>query len=301
MDGHWRESLLKFVHTEKHKCRLESGRNDSQGADVLIFGNGEVSHFRSPPHKGQNDLWVFLSKEPQIKLKNRRAQLQWNGLFNYSVTFDRNTDASYHIFRPILKSIYPAETRYYKPWTQKKLVRALWMVSHCTTTNHHQNIFSARERYAVELSKHFPIEVFTSNLKNCGWALKDLEGSIHENENPNMSDYMFYLSFENNLCQDYITEKFWKILESDDAMIPIALGGLSIEDYNTIAPPNSFIHVKNFSSPEALANHLKYIAKEPDAFNYYHQWRNSYRLNRSHHVSVSKRTLMYHGGIYSIS
>ena len=58
------------------------------------------------------------------------------------------------------------------------------------------------------------------------------------------------------------------------------LGGSSIEDYSRVAPPNSFIHVKNFTSPKHLAKHLKYIANNDDAYNYYHQWRNEYTLEK---------------------
>ena len=37
-------------------------------------------------------------------------------------------------------------------------------------------------------------------------------------------NYKFYLSFENSLCQEYITEKFFNAMKS--GMIPIAYGGL---------------------------------------------------------------------------
>ncbi|XP_067947384.1 alpha-(1,3)-fucosyltransferase C-like [Watersipora subatra] len=292
INGHTHKKVVKVVKTSKHQCVNEWGSKNSQGADVLIFGNGEVSLFEKPPHKGPNDLWVFLSKEPQSKLKKRFVQPNWDGMFNYSVTFNRKTQASFHIFRPIIVPITPIQQRYF---VNKADMKALWMVSHCKTTESNQNVFSAREEYVIELSKHIPIDVFTSRAESCSLVLNSVNRSIYNDEEPNFDKYMFYLSFENSLCQDYITEKFWKVLESDDAMIPIALGGVSIEDYYTIAPPNSFIHVTNFSSPEALANHLKYIAKEPDAFNYYHQWRNSYRLNGSNHIMAPDRTLMYHG------
>jgi alpha-1,3-fucosyltransferase len=39
--------------------------------------------------------------------------------------------------------------------------------------------------------------------------------------------YKFYLSFENSLCSDYVTEKFWKILNFN--IVPIVLGGANYE------------------------------------------------------------------------
>lgn len=35
-------------------------------------------------------------------------------------------------------------------------------------------------------------------------------------------DYMFYLAFENSICADYVTEKFFNAMKRD--VIPIVLG-----------------------------------------------------------------------------
>ena len=34
--------------------------------------------------------------------------------------------------------------------------------------------------------------------------------------------YMFYLSFENSLCDDYVTEKLWGWLKRD--IVPVVMG-----------------------------------------------------------------------------
>ena len=59
--------------------------------------------------------------------------------------------------------------------------------------------------------------------------------------------FQFYLSLENSLCKDYVTEKFWKVLPYN--VIPIVLNGV---DMATIAPPNSYIDIKNFPSFKGL-------------------------------------------------
>ena len=57
--------------------------------------------------------------------------------------------------------------------------------------------------------------------------------------------YKFYLSLENALCKDYITEKFWKVLPYN--VIPIVLNGV---DMSTLAPYHSYIDIKDFPSFE---------------------------------------------------
>ena len=57
-------------------------------------------------------------------------------------------------------------------------------------------------------------------------------------------DYKFYLSFENSICPDYVTEKFYNPLLF--STVPVVYGGA---DYEAVgAPPNSYIDVRNFKS-----------------------------------------------------
>lgn len=74
-------------------------------------------------------------------------------------------------------------------------------------------------------------------------------------------DYMFYLSFENSLCKDYITEKFYNAM--NHSVVPITLGGAlngAHNDYEDAAgaPRHSFIDVlREYPKPADLAAYLK--------------------------------------------
>lgn len=63
-------------------------------------------------------------------------------------------------------------------------------------------------------------------------------------------EYKFYLSFENSLCRDYVTEKFYLPLLY--SMVPIAYGGADYE-----ASPSSFIDVRNFPTGNLTFYHTK--------------------------------------------
>ena len=92
-------------------------------------------------------------------------------------------------------------------------------------------------------------------------------------------EYKFYLSFENAKCYEYITEKFFSALNV--GMIPIALGGFSKQDYETIAPPHSFIHVDDFSSALELMEFLHQLSNNPKEYNSYFWWRSYYDVSYS--------------------
>ena len=64
--------------------------------------------------------------------------------------------------------------------------------------------------------------------------------------------YKFYLSFENAMCRDYITEKFFRVLNQNT--IPIVFTGANM---STVAPPHSFINVADFQTIQDLVGYLK--------------------------------------------
>ncbi|KAJ7385533.1 hypothetical protein OS493_015105 [Desmophyllum pertusum] len=87
--------------------------------------------------------------------------------------------------------------------------------------------------------------------------------------------HKFYLAFENNLCIDYITEKYWRN-SLERGLVPIVLGGASYSPEQVI--PGSFINVADFDSVEALADYLKYLDKNDTAYNQYFEWKTKYKI-----------------------
>ena len=88
-----------------------------------------------------------------------------------------------------------------------------------------------------------------------------------------LDNYKFYFSAENSLCPDYVTEKFYRALESD--VIPIVYGGA---DYAQYAPPHSYIHVADFGSPKELADYLHFLAGNEAMYNRYFDWKEEWEV-----------------------
>ena len=141
---------------------------------------------------------------------------------------------------------------------------AVWIASHCPTD-------SRREDLVAELQSFLTV----TTVGKCG---KFKCGKSH------MDDYcyrwlaashLFYLSFENALCDDYVTEKLWTPMKH--GLVPVVYGGAN---YRNILPFDSYIDVFNFSSAEALANHLLYLATHPAAYLKHLQWRRYWQVRR---------------------
>ena len=85
-------------------------------------------------------------------------------------------------------------------------------------------------------------------------------------------EYMFYLSLENDICTDYITEKAFNALKLNT--IPILLTGAQT---NSSLPPHSVIDGLRFQ-PEELAEYLYSLLRNPQEFQSYFRWRRDYRV-----------------------
>lgn len=84
---------------------------------------------------------------------------------------------------------------------------------------------------------------------------------------------MFYLSFENALCTDYITEKAFSMYKR--LIIPVVFGAAN---YSRLLPPHSYIDVNNFSNSKKLANYLIYVSKNPKVYLSYFWWQKYYKM-----------------------
>ena len=87
-------------------------------------------------------------------------------------------------------------------------------------------------------------------------------GDLCHNDSP-MTDYRFYLSFENSFCTDYITEKFFKQFYRDRTVVPVVRGG---GDYDRYFDPGTFINAAHFRDPRSLALYLKKLSGDQDAY-----------------------------------
>ena len=117
-----------------------------------------------------------------------------------------------------------------------------------------------------------PVDVFGKCSKNQCPETKKLNCRAYLGQN-----YKFYLSFENSLCVDYVTEKFFSAYQSN--MVPVTFGWV---DYSLYGPPGSYINALDYDSVEDLANYLLYLDKNDDEYLKYFEWKGKYEVKSLH-------------------
>jgi alpha-1,3-fucosyltransferase len=152
------------------------------------------------------------------------------------------------------------------PLRKKKLVA--WTVSHCETQGRREDIVRAMQNY-------IPVDIYGScgNLtcpsdRRMGKSLSNRGCFLHIEKH-----YKFYLSFENSLCSDYVTEKLFGALKHN--VVPVVYG---FANYTPIAPPGSFIDARSFNSIKDLTQYLLKLDGNDTEYLRYFEWKKDYKV-----------------------
>lgn len=268
-----------FTHCEYTNCiPLNPHRSPShpmaptsvaQAASIMLFNLVEMyqgTTLKKIPRRSDQYFGVTSLESTGYSYNVMSPNL--NGLINMTLTYHRkSTVPEWHIFRACIDK--HEQKKHSVNYAAGKTKGALAYVSNCFSMQYN------RLDLMRKLSKFVPVDIYGS----CG--APDPCGGLKPSQKSKCSaalhqQYHFYLSFENSLCEDYITEKFWDRLSDPDYMLPVAMGGLSVQEYVEQAPPNSFLHVRNFTTVEKLGKYLNYLMKNPTEYNAYHEWRESW-------------------------
>lgn len=145
---------------------------------------------------------------------------------------------------------------------------AAWFVSNCDSD-------SDREAYAAGLAAAgAPVTV----LGGCSPA-EGGRGCPRDSdcEREAWRSHKFYLAFENAVCADYATEKFFGALSR--GAVPVVLGGA---DYRALAPDRSYVDAAAFASPAALAAFLLELDADDERYRSYFWWKDHFDVVGGH-------------------
>nr|XP_027206512.1 alpha-(1,3)-fucosyltransferase C-like [Penaeus vannamei] len=215
-----------------------------------------IWHFRSndkslPAERSPHTRYIFWMMESASYLFGDINR--YNNVFNWTFTYRLDSDIPNpygRVYR--LREPHPLSDYNY---AENKTKLVAWFVSNCKTQ-------SGRENVVRELKKWIQVDIYG----RCGPLKCPKSAECTQMLN---TTYKFYLSFENSLCQDYATEKFFGTLKLN--VIPVVYG---LGNYSIQAPPHSYIDALSFPSVKKLAEYLHYLDGNDTAYNEYFRWKN---------------------------
>ncbi|XP_046577828.1 alpha-(1,3)-fucosyltransferase C-like isoform X1 [Haliotis rubra] len=238
-------------------CILTDDVSHIQTADALIFY--AVGYYGTIPVRKLGQVWVFFSLEsPTYSLSGSFGQPGWHGQINWTMTYRSDSDIWYPYGRVNRRK--DLLTKNYTALAVKKTKQAAWVVSHCST-------YSKREEFVQMLKQHVRVDTFGG----CGTLPCGNEGS-YECFQMLTNDYKFYMSLENTMCSDYVTEKLFRTIMAAD-IVPVVRGSA---DYTKYMPPKSYINADDFSTVAELGKYLNYLDTNTTAYVEYLQWKKYY-------------------------
>ena len=272
------ETTERFNNWGGYPCRVQNclvtyNRALLPKVDVVIFhafGGDmltpkQLQKLSERRHRDQ--VWIYFMHESPHNA--RPSPKLANGFFNWTMNYRMDAD---------ITVLYNWEWGTWEPRTPKdpiyrernhadskdKLVYG--GISHCGPI---------REKYIKKLQEYISVDIYGGCSKRFHTEPKKCERGTPECIKL-LKRYKFFLAFENSFCIDYISEKYWETLLDGNA-VPIVMGGA---EYSKVAIPKSFIDVMDFDSVEDLANYIKYLDENDEAYNEYHAWKARYKLGQ---------------------
>ncbi|XP_045620419.2 alpha-(1,3)-fucosyltransferase C [Procambarus clarkii] len=257
--GFGREPFLR-AKCAVNTCITTANRTMFPLADIDAI----VWHARSgdksfPAKRSPHTRYIFWLLESPIHLYLNSES--YTNVFNWTFTYKLDSDIKipygrvYRRRKPLLPS--------YRNYAVGKSKLAAWVVSHCGASSGRDHLFRTLKRW-------LPIDMYGG----CGpFKCKTGFGDPNNCHTMLSADYKFYFAFENSLCQDYATEKFFNVLRLD--MVPVVYG---FGNYSAQAPPHSYIDALSFPTAKALADYLIYLNNNDTAYNEYFRWKRFHRV-----------------------
>ena len=265
-------------------CWATDDRQLLNQSDAIMFHAGQFNLSDLPATRLPHQRYIFYLYET---LPHSQDAVFFSHpvdhFFNWTMTYRRDSDIyiaePYGAIRrkkssPIIEQLPPylspgerspapaklMEAVKSHPRLAKKKKLLAWFCSN-------QRTHGKREDYVSKLGEYIPVDIY-GKCGNMTCLPRNSERCNHL-----LDEYKFYLSAENSLCADYVSEKFYRALSTD--VVPVVYGGA---DYAAYAPPHSYIHVADFASPKDLAEYLLLLDKNEALYLKYFEWKKDYEV-----------------------
>ncbi|KAF9340740.1 Alpha-(1,3)-fucosyltransferase 11 [Linnemannia elongata] len=152
-------------------------------------------------------------------------------------------------------------------WTD--IFTHLWSYSFGTADFVESYFLNGRHYYVEQLLKYVNVDIYGNCMDNKDWPVHPDGRQFEPHEV--VGRYKFYLSIENNNCDDYVTEKIQRPYSA--GVVPILDGP---KDYSRfLATNHSSIRLDDFTTSKQLAERILELDQDDDAYMKYLDYKES--------------------------
>ncbi|XP_052782237.1 alpha-(1,3)-fucosyltransferase fut-5-like [Mya arenaria] len=241
-------------------CLMTDAVGDLRSHSAIVFTMTQRNDY-SPPimhsERRTDQAWIFFGLESPINHKHLgHRHSSWYRTMNWSMSYRTDADIVYPYGMLVTKAGPPVQV---KPSVYKQKRKwAAWIVSNCGAD-------SWRDEFVHEMrASGLQIDVFGRCSGSEFTNINTLRASIEK-------DYKFYLSFENSLCTDYITEKFFRYYNWE--IVLVTRGGAN---YSELLPRDTFIDSAHYPSAKELVQYLLQVGDSESKYLSYLNNKNKY-------------------------
>ncbi|XP_041472879.1 glycoprotein 3-alpha-L-fucosyltransferase A-like [Lytechinus variegatus] len=211
-----------------------------------------------------NQVLIFFTLEsPKLTIHSMIPPRGYDRVYSYTMSYRPSSTihSPYGFYDSTVPQLAIDDDR---NWASGKTELVAWVSSKCNGKSPGGYRSWRRLEFVETLAKYVSVNMYGKcGNKECD----DKEGGCWNF----LKTHKFYLALENNECRDYITEKFWHNALLTDT-VPIVYGPPR-EDYERVAPPNSFIHLQDFKSFQELADYIKLVDSDDKLYNSFFEWK----------------------------
>ena len=234
-------------------CEVTSDRSRAGAANAFIVHARDSQ--MSPPHKSVP--WILWTQENPVYtpvLRNPNFMPKYNLLRSYRLDSD------------FPNPVYPMPALTAPVPFKEKTGLVMAAFSNCEPV---------RTEYLKQLMQFVQVDSYGACLKNKG----GLVGRYGSTNGKNFKElktelarkYKFSIVFFNQDCDYFVDDQLSHAL--DAGSVPVVMGTDKLDEFLPGNLQQSVIKVRNFKNPKLLAEHLKNVSNNENAYNKYLEWK----------------------------
>jgi hypothetical protein len=264
-------NLLKNSFCPVHNCHFTYDKDTTNTSDAILFNfrNWNISF---PTRYSENQKWIFYSTESPVHfpiqnvLKENYDNYSYYSAFNWTATYRLDSDTvSFFYAKSLFTWSYNEEFDDDLNFFENKTEFAVQIASVCQQISNRHVLINELKKY-VNVSVYGYCSGIFCPIPNEQWG--NFECKVYL-----ASKYKFFFAFENSICKDYMTEKFFDILKLN--VIPVVYGA---GPYDKYVPKSGYINVFDFPNVKDLADYLIKVGSNKDLYNSFFKWKKFIRF-----------------------